>query len=192
MRLSLIALAILGMSGQVPAFADTTTRIVTPKGYVAFIVGDDWAALSVQSKLPVASAVYQIPNPADAGTPESTNLALVLYDLTTKRGQRRFASPVTMYGEGQPVESQIGAWTVYRQKGKQNGVPYTIVDAVRKDVGEVAASVRLAWPRLPGNDAKYDEQMEHTLRSFLASVQGHVGPWTPREDEVIHRPREGQ
>jgi hypothetical protein len=81
---------------------------------------------------------------------------------------------------------------VYRQKGKQNGVPYTIVDAVRKDVGEVAASVRLAWPRLPGNDAKYDEQMEHTLRSFLASVQGHVGPWTPREDEVIHRPREGQ
>jgi hypothetical protein len=190
----LLAAAVAAMTLAPVARADTQMTVVTDKGYVAFVVGDDWAVLSMKTKTPVSAAVYQIPNAADAETPESTNLVLMLYDLTTQAGRAEFEKPVPDYSENEPVESEYQGWTVYRHFGMQNDVEYTILDARRRDVGdgEVAAGVRLSWPHLPDNREHYDAEMESTFRSFLTGVQGHVGPWTPREGEVAYRAEGGR
>lgn len=185
---TLIAAALLALGSQTPAHADVAMKIVTPKGYVAFTVGDDWKVVQLQTKTPVATAVYQVPNLADEKTSESTNVVLILYDLATDRGRRRFNIPLPTYGETKPAESTLEGWTVFRQMGIQNDVEYTILDARREKVGDMAATVRVAWPHLPSNAKDYDEKMEKTFRSFLAGVQGHEGPWTPGKDEVVHRP----
>lgn len=172
------------------AQADTQMTLVTQKGHVSYMVGDDWAVLSMKTQTPVSAAVYQIPNPADADTPESTNLVLMLYDLATKNGRAEFERPVPDYTEEGPVQSEYQGWTVYRHSGMQNDVEYTILDARRRDVGngEVAAGVRLSWPHLPDNRADYDQEMEATFHSFLARLKGHAGSWTAREGEVVQRP----
>ncbi len=187
MRL-LAAASLFALGSLNAAQADVGMKIATPKGHVAFTVGDDWKVVQLQTKTPVATAVYQVPNPADEKTSESTNVVLVLYDLSTDRGRRRFNIPLQTYGESKPIESTLDGWTVFVQSGVQNDVEYTILDARREKVGDVGATVRVAWPHLPGNAKGYDVTMEKTFRSFLASVQGHEGPWTPGKDEVLQRP----
>jgi hypothetical protein len=177
-----------GLLLALPVWATTQMTVVTGRGYVAYDVGDDWAVLSMETMGPVRSAVYQLPNPADEGTTESTNIALVLYDLATQQGREGFDAPIPEYSADKPVESEIAGWTIFRQSGIQHDVEYTIVDARRDGVGDVAAAVRMAWPHLKNNGADYDAQMETTFRSFLAGIQGHIGPWTPREGEVVRRP----
>ena len=189
-RRAWIGPALFALASLAPAQADVGMKIVTPKGYVAFTVGDDWKVVQLQSKTPVATAVYQVPNPGDEKTSESTNVVLILYDLSTDRGRRRFNIPLPTYGEAKPAESRLDGWTVFRQTGIQNDVEYTIFDARREKIGDMAATVRVAWPHLPDHAKGYDEKMEKTFRSFLASVQGHQGPWTPDKDEVLHRPME--
>jgi hypothetical protein len=184
----LAAASLLALGASTLAHADVGMKIVTPKGYVAFTVGDDWKVVQLQGKTPVATAVYQLPNPGDEKTSESTNIVLVLYDLATDRGRRRFNIPLPTYGANKPIESTLNGWTVFVQSGIQNDIEYTILDARREKVGDVAATVRVAWPHLPGNANGYDEKMEKTFRAFLASIQGHEGTWTPGKDEVLHRP----
>ena len=79
-------------------------------------------------------------------------------------------------------------WTIHRQKAKQGGTVYSILDAKRDRVADVSVSVRLAWPRLAANSASYDANMESTFRGFLTSIHGAIGPYTPAEGEVIRRP----
>lgn len=171
----LITAGLLVLTPMMAAQADVGAKIVTPQGHVAFAVGDDWKVVQMQTRMPVATAVYQVPNPADEKTSESTNVVIILYDLSTDRGRRRFNIPLPTYGEKKPAESTQEGWTVFRQTGTQNDVQYTILDARRDKIGDVAASVRVAWPHLPGNAKGYDERMEKTFRSFLASITGHIG-----------------
>lgn len=169
MRHLLITCLVLALPAL--AHADSRLKFDTPKGKVECAVGDGWTILSKQLETPVATVVFQIPNPADADTPESTNLALVLYDLATSQGKTRFDLPLPQYTEDKPEESSLDGWTLYRHEGMQNEVEYTILDARKQRVGDVAATVRLAWPRLPGNDADYDLAMEKIFRTFLAGVK---------------------
>jgi hypothetical protein len=101
------------------ASADVEMNIVTNKGYVAFIVGDDWAVVSMQTKLPIAAAAFQIPNPAERGTSDSTNLAIVLYDAQSKKARSAFDSSVTVPGSKPPQPERYAEWTVWRQESSQ-------------------------------------------------------------------------
>jgi len=172
-----------------PAHADVQLKVVTAKGYVAFVAVDDWHVLTMESRLPVATVVFQLPNPADEGTPESTNLVLILYDLATRKGRTGFEQPIPQYGDDPKPETAAGGWTLYRQSGIQNSTQYTVLDARRTAVADVAASVRLAWPHLPNNPQDYDARMESTFRAFLDSIEGHLGDFKPSKGEVVRRPR---
>jgi len=179
-------LLVLACSVQ-PVFADTGMKIVTNKGYVGFVVADDWMVQAMDTKGAIARIAFQLPNPSDAGTPESTNLVLVLYDLATKQGREGYHQPIKQYGSKAPDSQVIDGWTVYRQQGLQGTVDYTILDAKRNDVADRAAYVRLAWPHLSGNAPGYDEYMERTFRQFLGSVQGRRGLYKPDKGEVLRR-----
>lgn len=170
------------------AIADVRLTIITTGGSVAFTVGDDWPVIAMQSKMPIAAASFQIPNSADEGTSESTNLALMLYDLSTGRGRTAFETPIKQYGTEAPKTEHFGEWTVYRQEVLQGAMRYTIIDAKKSNVADVSVSARLAWPHLESNPKNYDSQMEFVFLTFLGSVHGEFGQYTPRSNEVVRRP----
>ncbi|MDX8399366.1 MAG: hypothetical protein R8K20_03865 [Gallionellaceae bacterium] len=167
------------------AIADVEMKIVTKGGSVAFTVGDDWPVISMQSKLPIAAAGFQIPNLADEGTPESTSLAFMLYDLSAERGRTVFEAPIKLYGSAVPKIEHYGEWAVYRQEALQGATRYTIIDAKRSNIADVSVSARLAWPHLESNPKTYDSHMESVFRAFLGSVRGALWLYTPRPNEVI-------
>jgi hypothetical protein len=184
---ALLALILLALS-PTGANAIVEMKIFTGKGFVGFSVDDNWPVLSMQTELPVAAALFQLPNSADEGTPHSTNLVLMLYDTKSERGRTAFEGTVKQYGKTAPQAESVEGWTIYRQKAKQGDTLYTILDATREDVADVSASVRLAWPHLVNNTATYEAEMESVFRAFLTSVHGSIGPYTPRPGEGIWRP----
>ena len=171
-----------------PAMADTMLKVITNNGVVAFVADDQWPVISMQSKLPIAAVVFQLPNAADENTPHSTNLVLKLYDQNSEKGKSAYAAPVPHYGTAALQLEKWQGWTISRQETQTNGVPYTILDAKRPDVGDVSASARLAWPHLAANPRSYDRDVELRFRQFLQSVQGKPGKYEPQEGEVVRRP----
>ena len=154
------------------ALASTELKIPTPKGFVAFSVGGDWPVLSMQMKMPIASAAFRIPNPADAGGSDSSNIVIALYDSHSAEARNAFKTPVKQYGPTRAVAQAHGPWTVYRQAALQGETHYTIVDAKRSGVGDVAVGVRMVWPQLAANAADYDARMQAQFMAVLDSIHG--------------------
>lgn len=171
------------------AFAETEFKIITNNGFVGFTVGDDWPVISMQSKLPIAVATFQIPNLLDVGTDDSTNLGISIYDINTKSGLTAFNSAVKKFGADTPLKvEEYGQWTVYRQQAFQGQTRYTILDAKNTKIADVAVSVRIAWPHLTSDTEEYDSYMNSVFHTFLRSIHGGKGPYKPHPDEVIRRP----
>ena len=176
-----------------PAAHAVELKILTKNGYVAFTVPDEWTVLAMKTLPPVAVAAFQIPNPADKDTNESTNLAISFYFIETEEGRAAAKKASRQYGTAAPkVEKLTGDklkdWTVERQEPQQGAVQYTVLEAKRGGFPEVEVGVLLAWPHLENNPPGYDKQMEESLHAVLESISVGVGPYRPRPGEVVRRP----
>lgn len=167
--------------------ADTRLEIVTAEGFVSFVADENWPVVSMQAKPPISTFIFQLPNAADEGTQHSTNLILVLFDKSPPARQA-FDAPIQQLGKLPAVVETWHGWTVTRQSANQGKTAYTILDAKRADVGDVSATVRLAWPNLPANPATYDQEMEATFLSFISAIEGRPGTYTPTEGATVRRP----
>jgi hypothetical protein len=159
---------------------------ITPKGHVTYTAGDGWVVLGAQSKLPVAAFGYQIPDPADEGTPHSTNVSVSLYDLDTSKGREAFGTIGKKYGAGEPKASRVREWRVLEQSANQGGTRYVILDAYRA-VADVTVAVRLAWPQLAAHSRGHDRKMRKVFEDLLSSVRGELGPYKRRDGDVLRR-----
>jgi len=162
--------------------------ILTEGGHVAFSAGDEWPVVAAQTRLPTAVMAFQIPDLADEGTPDSTNLSLSLYDLDTPQGRKAFAALRQPSDSIPCTASAIDAWDTACAEARQGSTTYTIMDARRRNVADVAVNVRIAWPHLPSNSDNHDAKMKAVFRDFVLSVHGAKGPYVPREGEVGRRP----
>lgn len=160
--------------------------IMTSKGYVGFSVPKDWRVISVQSKPPVASAVFLAPNSADAGKPDSTNVAISLIQPDTEEGKSALNRVGKSY-EGEVEASSQSGWECYSQSAHQKKTTYTILDA-KKSVADVIVSVRVAWPHLPKNPPNYDPDMKAIFESLLNAIDGELGSYQVKPGEVVRRP----
>ena len=170
----------------IAAHADTELKIVTHDGYVAFAVADHWPVISTATDLPVIAAVFQLPNSADAGTPDSTNLAIRFFDLSSEKARREFKRAGAYITGTPPTRESFQGWSISRQRAIQGATEYSIVDA-KRELETLSVAVRLAWPNLSNNPPSYSDDMDRTLHSILASVRQHVGPWQPAENETVRR-----
>jgi hypothetical protein len=160
--------------------------IMTSKGYVSFSVPKDWRVIAMQSKPPVASAAFLAPNSADAGTPDSTNVAISLIQPDTDQGKNALNRVGKSY-EGEVEASSQSGWECYSQSAHQKKTTYTILDA-KKSVADVVVSVRVAWPHLPKNSANYDSDMKAIFESLLNAIDGDFGTYQVKPGEVVRRP----
>jgi hypothetical protein len=170
------------------AYASPNVRftIMTAKGYVGFSVPKDWRVLSLQSKPPVATVAFLALNPADEGTPDSTNVSISLIQPDTDHGRSALSRVGKSY-EGDVVASSHSGWECYSQSAHQKKTTYTILDAT-KSVADVIVSVRVAWPRLPKNPPSYDSEMRALFDSLLDAIEGNLGAYATKPGEVVRRP----
>jgi hypothetical protein len=184
-----ICLFSLLMSTLLSAAAETKMTIITSTGTVSFIADDNWPVLTMQTKLPVATVAFQLPNAGDANTDHSTNLVLQLFDRQSEKGKSSYAAPQAVPSGTNRQERQWEGWTIVRHDAQQGGIHYTIFDASRPDIGEVAGRVRLAWPSLSANPPSYDADVQARFRDFLKSIHSNKGAHIPEKGEVIRRPQ---
>lgn len=125
--------------------------LVTTKGFVAFTVDDNWPIVAMQTKPPVAVAAFQIPNSSDAGTNESTNVSVSLFQLDSPKGKAALKTMGKAYGDATPIVGSFDGWIVYHQQARQGDMGYSICDATKKSRmwWLVCASLGRTCPRIP-------------------------------------------
>lgn len=168
---SLVALITVSLAAS--AISDRE-RLETQNGYVSLQTPSDWTLVTSKAHRATASALFQIPNPADRGTPDSTSLGLAVYDLGTDAGRADAARAKAKLTSAIRAKHRQGPWVIYRQRFADDAdpVPYTALNA-RQETPGLVVTVDLSWPKLPDNPADYDAQMEKLFRAFIGSVQLH-------------------
>jgi hypothetical protein len=185
--LRIVIALVLGFIFQAYARAGSTElTVITTKRYVSYTVGGNWKVLSMQTRPPTTAAVFQIPNPADNGTPDSTNLALMTFETESPEASAAITSSRKRF-DRKEGHTQYKRWELFAQGGKQVSTNYSVRDAYRKVPGAFVI-VRIAWPHLKQNLNDYDSRMETIFRSVLDSISGDLGPKPKKEGEVIRRP----
>lgn len=160
--------------------------MITEKGYVAFTVPDEWQVIAMHTKPPISIAAFQIANPADKNTPDSTNLIISLYRPASPKAQAARNDVGRQLGDQPPTIESSKNWTIYRQEAGQGNTRYSIWDA-KSEVADVVVSVRIAWPHLTNNAPGYDQQMEDIFKAVIESIHGDLGAYQPRDGEVLRR-----
>ncbi len=159
--------------------------LITKKGWVQFTVGGDWKVLSMDTKTPTRIALFQIPNPAEKGTSDSTNASVMLYEVDSPQASAGLGKVRQKYARG--PQSRIGVWEVFNNDFKQGSTNYSGRVAFR-DIADVHVSVVFAWPHLVKNSAGYDSEMEQTFLGLLKSVNGGLGKYPKEKGGVLRRP----
>jgi hypothetical protein len=161
--------------------------VVTSRGYVTYTVPGDWKVLDMYTKAPKTSAIFQINNPADEGTPDSTNLGVLTFETNSPEATATFQKMAAKYRAEASARGKHGAWKVFSCQAPQARTMYHGRYAIR-DVPGAHVFVTFAWPQLPRNPPDYDRRMEATLFHFLDSVKGGLGPKPITGGEVVRHP----
>jgi hypothetical protein len=167
--------------------SSTGFSIVTTKGYVTFYVPSHWRVISMQSKPPISVAAFQIPNPADDGTPHSSNVVMSLYHVDFEKGKKGVEIIGRQYGQQKPKVRTSDGWTIFEQQDENQGALYTILDA-KKPFADVIVGIRVAWPKLSTDFRGWDQNMRKVFDSLLRDVSGGFGKPPKHEGEVVRRP----
>lgn len=168
---------------------NTKTRftIITNDGYVRFTAGGEWKTISAVTGPPIVSMVFQIENPADWATRDSTNLIVGFVISDGVEGRRALARMCAPYGAAVVNNRTHGTWNECEQEVLEGATQYRIIDGIGTVGGGVVTFARIAWPRLPDNERGYDAAMMSTFRELLGSIEAHKGPYRRDPDEVAWR-----
>jgi hypothetical protein len=161
--------------------------VITTKGYVSYTVPGEWKVLDMQTKAPKTVGLFQIKNPADEGTQDSTNLSILTFETNSPEATATFDKMVAKRRAEKATRSSHGAWQVFSRDAMQGKTLYHAREAVR-DVPGTHVLITLAWPQLQHNPPRYDAEMQTAFYALLDSVKGGLGPKPKVEGEVIRRP----
>jgi len=134
-----------------------------------FSVPGDWPVIANKSTPEKTIFGFQIPNPADDGTPDSSNLAITSTYLKDHVSRDAFEKKDPSTNHEAREKKLVEGWRCASFSSHQKSTEYVIWDCERI-VADCGVAVRMAWPHLPKNPADYDKQMETVLSDFLMSV----------------------
>lgn len=162
--------------------------IIAADGFVSFSPRQDWRIGGMQSRPPVTQTVFQLPNQADEGTSNSTNLVVSVIRPESDKSAAAIAHIGKKFGAGDVAEGKHKGWKTWTQDAEQNGTPYSVIDARRDDVAGQIVWARVAWPHLKNNPPDYDKTMEKEFYALIDSVTGKTGAYHPQPGEIVRRP----
>jgi hypothetical protein len=136
---------------------------------VQFAVPADWQVVANKSDPKSTLFAFKIPNPAEEGTPDSTNLVLQSFYLKEPEAKAKFEEKSKPQDPDARKTTVAAHWDCTSFIGKQGSTSYDVWDCHRT-VAKAGVYVRLAWPHLSSNPPNYDQQMQATLVDVLTSV----------------------
>jgi hypothetical protein len=166
--------------------AETDVVDFTIVDRVQFSVPADWPVIANKSTSEKTVFAFQIPNAADKGTSDSSNLSITAADLRTALDRDVFQKQVSGTDHNSQEKNLVEGWgcSTFSAMQRSTQAQYVIWDC-RRMIADCGVSVRLAWPHLPQNPPDYDKQMEAVLSNFLTSVGPFKG--VPKSG-VLRRP----
>jgi hypothetical protein len=151
---------------------------------IQFSVPGNWPVIANRSTNEKTLFAFQIPNPADKGTPDSSNLSITAADLKTAQDKDSFQNEPASPDPSAQARKLVEGWACGVFSAMQKSTHYVIWDC-RRLVADCGVSVRIAWPQLSKNPPDYDNQMEMVLSKLLTSVGPFKG--VP-ESGILRRP----
>jgi hypothetical protein len=136
---------------------------------VQFSVPSDWPVISSKSTPEKTVFAFQVPNAADEGTSDSSNLVIVSSYLKGAEDRAAFEKKASSPGHDAQGKKLVDGWRCSTFSAMQKSTEYVDWDCYRV-VADCGVFVRAAWPHLPKNPPDYDAQMETVLSDFLTSV----------------------
>ncbi len=136
---------------------------------IQFSVPSDWLVISSKSDAVNTVFAFQIPNRAEEGTPDSTNLVIVASDLKQPGAKTAFEKKASNPEQKAQKRKLVDHWGCSSFSAAQGSTEYEIWDCFRT-VTDCGVYVRAAWPHLPKNPSEYDKTMETRLAEVLNSV----------------------
>jgi uncharacterized secreted protein with C-terminal beta-propeller domain len=169
MRLSLIFTAVVLLAScsepasQPEPVAGPNTKLLSVKP------PSNWKVIMDKPGFPIAMCVFQIPNPADVGGRESTNVVTASYAAGSKQAQDTLATTKGRFVKTNLRTSQQAGWDVESYSEIQGTTRYRILDGTKVQ-SDKTLFVRMAWPTLPGNSPGYDAEMQRAFGNLLTQV----------------------
>jgi hypothetical protein len=163
-RAALVCL--LPAAAVLPATDTVTFSIV---GRIQFCVPGDWHVISSKSDTANTVFAFQIPNPADEGTPDSSNLVVIAYNLKDHSAKTMFEKKESTPDQGAQKRKFMDHWSCSTFSAMQGSTEYKDWDCLRR-IADCGVYVRTAWPHLPKNPPEYDKTMEAELAEVLKSI----------------------
>ncbi len=142
---------------------------------IQFTVPGEWKVIASKSNATQTIFAFQIPNPADGGTPDATNLVLIAYNLTDSSANKAYAKKQSERGPGAKEANLVDGWDCSTFSAMQAATTYSDCTRTFEKSG---VFVRTAWPHLRKNSTDYDKIMETTLAEVLKSVVPYSMPST--------------
>lgn len=149
--------------------AATDQVVFTIVERVQFSVPGNWLVISSKSTAEKTVFAFQIPNVAEEGTPDSTNLVIVSSYLKDAQDKNAFEKKASSPDPPAQEKKLVDGWRCTSFSAMQKSTQYVVWDCYRV-VANCGVYVRVAWPHLPKNPLAYDKQMETVLSDFLTSV----------------------
>jgi hypothetical protein len=162
-----IALLLLLVVGCLATSDDLVEFTVVDR--IRFAVPSNWPVTASKSTAEKTVFAFQIPNAADDGTSDSTNLSIISTFLKSEQDKEAFNKKQSRTDHGAQEKKIAEGWRCSSFSAAQGTTPYVVWDCYRI-IDESGVSVRIAWPHLPKNPADYDNQMHTILSNFLTSV----------------------
>jgi hypothetical protein len=158
----------------------------TVVGRVQFSVPADWRVIADKSTAEKTVFAFQIPNAADEGTSDSSNLSITAMNLKSVQDRGDFQKQAPSNSQTAQERDLVKDWecSAFSATQRSTQTNYIIWDC-RRLIADSGISVRVAWPHLRKNPPDYDKQMELVLSTFLS----HVGPFNgPPKSGVLRHP----
>jgi len=167
-----IALLLILVTGCLDASSDLVEFTVVDR--IHFSVPGNWPVIASKSTGEKAVFAFQIPNAADLGTRDSTNLSIVSTFLRREQDREAFSKNLLSTPPNAQEKKLVAGWHCSSVSAMQGTTPYVVWDcfSIIQDSG---VSVRIAWPHLPKNAPDYDSRMEKVLAKFLTNVAPSKG-----------------
>jgi hypothetical protein len=163
------AIVVLCLSLSASGLSAKETVTFTIVDRVEFSVPGEWPVIASKSDAVRTTFAFQVPNPADTGTDDSTNLMLLSYYLDDSSAKAAFEKKANKQDPKAEEKKIVDDWSCSSFSAPQGSTPYEIWDCNRI-VSGTGVYVRMAWPHLGKNAPDYNERMVSVLTDSLRSV----------------------
>lgn len=153
-------------------FAETKNTIFLHDGKVTLKVPSDWVIIQhIPKGIKTLIAFQLMNNPAEAGTQDSTNLAITTFDLRDAKMTMNFVGELIKKLKKGEKQSEYKDWAIRQWSATQGKTKYIIYDArFTLEKSSAGIHVRIAWPELDKNPKDYNKIMKTTLENILMEI----------------------